>query len=79
MASLDADEKIIDIEKLTNELEMDYCLLLPLTDNSKAIDIENTIKLILMEHMKKSKRNVTVSVLLSSSYMNYRIYIRSSS
>ena len=31
---------IIDIEKLTNELEMDYCLLLPLTDNSKAIDIE---------------------------------------
>lgn len=31
---------IIDTERLTKELEMDYCLLLPLADNSKAIDIE---------------------------------------
>lgn len=31
---------IIDIERLTKEIEMDYCLLLPLTDNSKVIDIE---------------------------------------
>ena len=31
---------IIDIERLKKELEMDYCLLLPLADKSKAIDIE---------------------------------------
>ena len=31
---------IIDTERLTKELKMDYCLLLPLADNSKAIDIE---------------------------------------
>ncbi len=31
---------IIDTERLKKELEMDYCLLLPLADKSKAIDIE---------------------------------------